>query len=219
MHIRNSVRRPILLAIVLVTVGVSAAAEVPGAGPFKGWGSLHPKAPAETSQFAFMVGEWNCTTKSLMPDGKTFTEGKATWIGYFILGGWAIQDDWISFGPNGQAVHGTNVRSFNPRTREWDNRWLAAGSQQWKYYAATKVGETMVMIGGEGKDPRGPYIDRNVFYDISADRWRWRKDRSWDGGTTWFEGVSFIEARRAGTAATSTSSDGKDSNAAVREGI
>lgn len=168
------------------------------AGPYKGWGTLHPKAPKETAQFAFLVGEWDCTTRSMMPDGKTFTEGKATWIGYFILGGWAIQDDWVQVGPNGQAFHGTNVRSYNPRTQKWDNRWLAAGTQQWKYYEATEVGDTMVMVGGEGEDPRGRFIDRNVFHDITDDSWKWRKDRSWDGGETWFEGVGFIEAKRVG---------------------
>jgi hypothetical protein len=28
-------------------------------------------------------------------------------------------------------------------------------------------------------------------------RWSWRKDRSYDGGETWIEGVGYIEATRA----------------------
>jgi len=161
-----------------------------------GFGSRNPHAPVETAQFDFIVGSWNCTTKFMKPDASGYAEGKARWIGYYILDGWAIQDDWIGVRPDGGESHGTNVRSFNPRTGTWDNRWLAAGSLEFKYFESEQVGDTMVMIGGEGKDGRGAFIDRNVFHDITADHWSWRKDRSYDGGETWIEGIGFIEATR-----------------------
>jgi hypothetical protein len=158
----------------------------------------HPDAPAETAQFAFLVGTWDCTTRSMKPDGSESLEGRARWTGYWILGGWALQDDWESPGPAGTVFRGTNVRSFNPQTGKWDNRWLSSGTLQWKYYEAEKVGGTMVMIGGEGRDGEGrEFVDRNVFYEIRPDSWKWRKDRSFDGGETWIEGVAHIEARRA----------------------
>jgi hypothetical protein len=178
--------------------------DVRSAGPYKGFGRIHPRAPEETRQFSFLVGEWNCKTRFRNADGSGYNEGRAKWIGYFILDGWAIQDDWVGYGPEGQEFHGTNIRSFNPRTKEWDNRWLPAGSLQWKYYSAEKQGPTMVMIGGEGTDPRGDYIDRNVFHDIERNHWAWRKDRSWDGGETWVEGIGFIEATRVGSAGPAT---------------
>ena len=53
------------------------------------------------------------------------------------------------------------------------------------------------MTGGGGSDANGEFIDRNTFYDIGPDSWKWRKDRSYDGGKTWFEGIGFIEATRA----------------------
>ena len=157
-----------------------------------------PAAPPETNQFAFLVGEWDCTTRDLKLDGSGHTEGRAKWTGYWILGGWAIQDDWESPTPDGGAFRGTNIRSFNPRTRKWDVRWLPAGTLQWKQYEAEKVGDTMVMIGGEGKSASGrAFVDRNVFHEMGADSWKWRKDRSFDGGHAWREGISFIECRRA----------------------
>jgi hypothetical protein len=162
-----------------------------------GRASVNPGAPKETTQFSFLVGAWDCTTRFLKPDGKGYLDGAASWLGYYVLDGWAIQDDWISIQPDGSEFHGTNIRSFNPKTRKWDNRWLPMGSLQWKYYEAEKVKDTMVMIGGEGKDARGEFVDRNTFYDISADSWRWRKDRSYDGGKTWIKGIGYIEASRA----------------------
>lgn len=166
----------------------------------RSFGSQHPDAPAETAQFAFLVGEWDCKTRFLGQDGQTYNEGSATWIGSYVIDGWAIQDFWIGHGPDGPGgvdFHGTNIRSFNPQTGKWDNRWLSAGNNQWKYYESEQQGDSMVMTGGEGSGPRGDFIDRNSFYEIGEDSWRWRKDRSWDGGETWFEGIGYIEATRA----------------------
>lgn len=179
------------LALAFSTLGAQPGVAADATGP-------HPDAPPETAQFAFLIGPWDCTTRSMKPDGSGFGEGSATWTGYWILGGWAIQDDWVSPRPGGRVFRGTNIRSFNPQTSKWDNRWLASGSLQWSYFEAEKDGDTMVMIGGEGRDRAGrDYVDRNIFHDIRSDSWKWRKDRSFDGGKTWIEGVSFIEARRS----------------------
>ncbi len=53
----------------------------------------------------------------------------------------------------------------------------------------------MVMIGGEGEDNFGAYVDRNVFSNTGPRGFDWRKDRSWDGGENWLEGVARIECR------------------------
>lgn len=182
--------KPTVAAVVLfvaVSVGSAAVAAT----------DLNPEAPPETAQFAFLIGDWDCVTKFMKPDGSGYSLGRARWSGSYILDGWAIQDYWIGYGPDGKEKHGTNIRTFNPETRKWDNQWVAAGVLQWVYFEAEQVGDTMVMIGGEGTDPNGDYVDRNTFYEIEKDSWRWRKDRSYDGGETWFEGVGFIDATRA----------------------
>lgn len=156
----------------------------------------HPDAPPQTEQFAFLVGSWNCQTRFMGPDGE-FTEGQATWTGHWVLDGWAIKDDWVSTLPDGREFQGFNIRSFNPRSGKWDNRWLPQVTLQWRHYESEMVGDTMVMTGGTGEDARGAFTDRNTFYDIGPDSWKWRKDRSYDGGETWIEGVGHIEATRA----------------------
>ena len=153
----------------------------------------NPAAPKETAQFAFLVGEWDCTIRRMRPDGSLGAPTGATWTGKFILDGWAIQDYWVSTNAEGGAAHGTNIRSFNPETGKWDNRWLASGDLQWLYFSAEKIGETMVMTGGERTDAAGrSYLVRNTFHDISADSWKWRQDRSADAGSTWLNGVAVI---------------------------
>ncbi len=159
------------------------------------FGRLNPEAPPETAQFDFFIGEWECTMKTMRPDGQGYGERKASWTAYYILDGWAIQDEWVSTAGQGGSGFGTNIRSFNPKTRKWDNRWLSSGSLQWKYFESEMVGDTMVMTG-EGVDPRGVFVDRNTFYDIEKDSWKWRKDRSYDGGESWIEGIALIDAKR-----------------------
>ena len=153
----------------------------------------NPGAPHETEQYAFLVGTWDCATRSMGPDG-TIREGGAIWKGYFILDGWAIQDDWTALDGSGQPLFfGTNIRSFNAKLGKGECRWLPSGSLTWKHLISWQEGKTMVMEG-EGEDQRGKFIDRNTFSNISGSRWSWKKDRSYDGGKTWFEGVSTIEA-------------------------
>ena len=161
-----------------------------------GFGSLSPDAPPETAQFGFLVGAWSCTTRNMRPDGSLHDGPNATWTGYYILDGWAIADDWISELPDGGTYHGTNIRSFNRETGKWDNRWLSEGSLRWKYFEAEQVGDTMVMTGGEGVDAQGrKLVDRNTFYEISKSSWKWRKDRSFDGGETYIQGVGHIHCQ------------------------
>lgn len=183
-------RTLLLSALVLSTLTTGSPPAAAGE-----YGELNPAAPPETAQYGFLIGEWQCTIRAMQPD-RSFKEGSATWTGRYILDGWAIQDHWISDQPDGSKAHGTNIRSFNPETKEWDNRWLSMGNLQWKYYSSVQQGDTMVMTGGEGSSPNGDFVDRNTFYDITADGWKWRKDRSFDGGESWFEGVAHITATR-----------------------
>ncbi len=150
---------------------------------------IHPDAPAETAQFAFLIGDWDCAMTAMTPDGKGTREIRATWSGRLILGGWAIQDHWYSVN-GGIGGWGTNLRWWNAELGRWENQWLNSRANKLSHFYADKVGETMVMLGGQGESAFGSFIDRNTFYDIGADAFRWRKDRSFDDGESWVQGVS-----------------------------
>ncbi|MDH3626737.1 MAG: hypothetical protein OEV00_13490 [Acidobacteriota bacterium] len=52
---------------------------------------IHPDAPPETTQYSFIIGKWDCTTRFMGgPDGK-YVEGRATWTGEYFLGGLSIR--------------------------------------------------------------------------------------------------------------------------------
>ena len=75
--------------------------------------SPHVKAPAETAQYGFMIGEWDCTIRSTLPDGTTI-ENHTVWRARWILGGWAVQDEWTSESGQAPPSWGTNIRSWDP---------------------------------------------------------------------------------------------------------
>ncbi len=193
---------PLALALGVAASLVATAFAAPASAD--DYGALNPAAPPETAQYSFLIGKWNCQTRSMRPD-QSFVEGTATWTGRYVLDGWAIEDLWISALPQGGEFQGKNIRSFNRETGKWDNRWLPQGTLQWKYFESEMVGETMVMIG-KGEDARGEFVDRNTFFDITPTSWKWRKDRSYDGGENWLEGVGNIEATLASASASASGS-------------
>lgn len=53
------------------------------------YGQLNQQAPLQTLQWGQLAGQWNCTTKTLMPDS-TWREGQAQWAFRYILDGFAV---------------------------------------------------------------------------------------------------------------------------------
>jgi len=170
-------------------------AGVPAEGPSGGIAEsiFHPSAPAETSQFAFLLGNHRCSGQQMQRDGSYKPRAEAQWNGRVILGGWAIEDEWIAPLPDGRVSRGINIRSFNRASTKWDNRWLPTGTLEWSYFEAERIGETMVMTGGMGEDAQGAYVDRNIFSEAGPKGFKWRKDRSWDDGENWLQGVATID--------------------------
>jgi hypothetical protein len=160
-------------------------------------GLRNPAAPPEAEQFAFLVGEWRCAVRRLQADGTRVAGPEARWTGYWILDGWAIQDDWVAPGPDGAPFRATTIRSFDPAAGRWTVRRLPQGALRWTDASAERVGDTLVLTGAPAVDPEGrSCLERATFYDIASDSFRWRQDRSYDAGATWIRGVVEVEARR-----------------------
>jgi len=59
----------------------------------KEYGNPSPKAPAELSQFTFIIGKWRCDVRLEGEDG-TWRPYQATWVGRYILDGYVIADEY-----------------------------------------------------------------------------------------------------------------------------
>lgn len=135
------------------------------------------KAPPETSQFGQLVGKWAISDSGLNAEGKWQDGNGADWNFYWILGGTAIQDDWISPGmdtpkPEAGRQYGTNIRIYNPKTSQWEMAWAANTSSRVDNFAATWVEDKLVMTGQPGGTET-----RITFYNITDQQFSWKMER------------------------------------------
>lgn len=185
----NTITVPLLFGILASLCAAEAIeAQDSGTGP-------NPAAPPETAQWAFFIGEWDCFTRSPQTDG-TVRTGKARWVAQWTLDGWAIRDDWYGLDADGTVTfHGMNIRSFNPRLKKWEVRWLPQGTLEWKQFSGERNGDRIVKVSEFVLNGR-PALDRTTWSQITDDSFLWTKDISFDNGATWREGVLVVEARR-----------------------
>ena len=158
-------------------------------------GTLNPDAPPETAQFGQLAGVWSASQQSRHPDGSWSDpiEG-SEWRFYYILDGHAIQDDWISLSPEGSDLPpflGTNIRIYNPNSKQWEIAWFDTGRRTMAHYTAKAAGDSIIMTGTESSGRKA----RNTFHSITDDTFYWRKEWTFDEGQSWTE-VARIVCRR-----------------------
>ena len=90
------------------------------------FGEANPNAPAALSRFAFLIGRWRCEARVRLPNGEWQTL-QATWLGRFILDGYAIADEYRMTGSSGELiVLGMNLRTYDATKQTWNIKWLHA---------------------------------------------------------------------------------------------
>lgn len=76
------------------------------------FGEPNPNAPAALSRFAFLIGKWQFEASARLADGEWQTF-RGTWLGRFILDGYAIADEYRMTGASGELiVLGLNLRTY-----------------------------------------------------------------------------------------------------------
>ena len=163
------------------------------------FGRLNPNAPSALSRFAFLIGGWRCEAKVTSANGEWQTL-QATWIGRFILDGYAIADEYRMTGSSGELiVLGMNLRTYDVIKQAWNIKWLNALAGTWIDLGPQELGG--VRFDGESiiyafKEPVAahPYT-RATYTNISEMHFTWRGEKS-DNGRAWSE-FMVVEAHRA----------------------
>ena len=163
------------------------------------FGTLNPNAPAALSRFAFLIGRWRCDARARLPAGEWQTF-QATWLGRFILDGYAIADEYRMTGPSGElVVLGINLRAYDAANQTWNLKWLNALSGTWVDLGPKELGG--VTVDGQSivysfKEPMAAHAyTRATYTNISEDHFTWRGEQS-DDRTTWDE-FMVLEAHRS----------------------
>lgn len=166
------------------------------------FGKLNPKAPAELSQFAFLIGNWNFEAKVNMADGQ-WSRFKGTWRGRYILDGYAISDEYRMTDLSGKLiVLGLNLRTYDASKQTWNIKWLNALTGTWMNLAPSELGgvrsdgQSMIYAFKETApvDSAQAYT-RATYTKVSGTHFTWRGEKSPDGNA-WSE-FMIVECHRS----------------------
>ena len=103
-------------------------------------GNPNPNAPAALSRFAFLIGKWRCEARVRLPDGEWQTL-QGTWLGRFILEGYAIADEYrMTDSSGGLVVLGMNLRAYDASKQAWNMKWLNALAGTWMDLGPEELG-------------------------------------------------------------------------------
>lgn len=181
----------IRVAIILCICAFTLLASVASAATALDYGQADQSAP-EYSQFEYYRGKWQSSMSRRQDDG-TFKrlDFVATIVVQYLSDGRTVQTEFIGSG----GFFSTDIRAFNPTTKQWEALFLNAQAQRWHQFNASLVDglmTTIVLGGYSGTEPFDvKVVDRIIDHD------RFQKDvyHSTDEMRTW-ESVYQIELTR-----------------------
>ena len=163
------------------------------------FGKPNTSAPAALSQFAFLIGRWRCEAKVKSANGE-WQAFRATWLGRFILDGYAIADEYRMTGTSGDLiVLGMNFRAYDAAKQTWNIKWLNALAGTWVDLGPEDLGG--VRFDGQSiiyafKEPVAAHAyTRTTYTNISKTHFTWRGEKS-DDGKAWSQ-FMVVEAYRS----------------------
>lgn len=156
----------------------------------QGFGTPNPQAPSALSRFAFLIGKWQCDARVRLVDGE-WQALQGTWVGRFILDGYAIADEYRMTGSTGELiVLGMNVRTYDATKQAWNIKWLNALAGTWVDLGPEELGgvtfEGRSIIYAFTEPVATHAYTRATYTNISENHFTWRGERS-DNGKTWSE--------------------------------
>ena len=150
------------------------------------YGDRHAAAPAELDLFSFLIGKWEGSGKTRLPDGTIAEYDGLTWIGRYALDGMAIIDELHAPQPDGTRGLGITLRYFDSQRDGWLVEFLNVTHSfirrqvNTRSGAVEKEGSTVVVTSVSDKS-----IIREHYRVIDEDSFVYTCDLSNDGGDTW----------------------------------
>lgn len=189
----SSIRTRVILGIFAVGVMTAAAVTTKVFGdPSATRDRPHPKAPAETAQLAFLIGEWKLEAWFPQPDGSK-REQIAAMTGRYVLDGFGVET--VSRYPGDPDFLGTRTLVYNRQAGKWIGSGINTLGNRKDFEGVFADGELTMIQSGMLFGGR-PGINRMVFFDIGPDGFKQRTDQSIDDGKTWREGTFGYTATR-----------------------
>jgi len=157
-------------------------------------------APAESGQFEFFIGSWDCAVSIHGPSGEVSLELRGRWEARWTHERRLLVDDLSLFLPDGTEVLGwVNLRTFCQETGCWE----ISGQRALAPTAPTRTTgrwiDGQMHLSFQTMDPSGRLENRVRFHEISDDGWSWHWDCRAAGAAeevAWCR-LTTIQARRS----------------------
>jgi hypothetical protein len=149
------------------------------------YGERNPQAPDELKLFSFLVGKWNGTGQTRLPDG-SHVQYELTWIGRYILSGMAIADEFHSLAPDGKPYLGISLRHFDTKHHSWIIEYLNVSNSFIRRQVNPQSGSvsldagTVVVISEDAQTRI-----REHYRVTDQNHFAYSSDLSRDGGRSW----------------------------------
>ena len=161
------------------------------------YGERNPSAPKELGAFAFLVGKWQGTGTTSLPDGTVAEFGGVSWIGRYVLDGTAIADELHAAYPDGRPFLGISLRQYDASRKTWIVEHLNVSESFLRKQVNGGSGSVEVDRGDVIVVTEGPTASREHYHVVDQGNWVYRMDVSTDGGRTWNEGQIEMTFRRS----------------------
>jgi hypothetical protein len=138
--------------------------------------------------YGWLIGQWEMDAVIHLDDG-TQHKGRGEIHFGWVLEGRAIQDVWILPG----VFYGTTLRIYDPNIDAWHILWSDPLRQVYTRQIGRAHGDGIVQ---DGKNDAGEPV-RWSFTEITPNSFRWRGERSRDGGASWQLQAEFFARRTA----------------------
>ena len=133
-------------------------------------------------QFGRYLGDWDIADSRLSDDGSEWLPGAgAKWNFVCIGNGTAVQDFWM---PSDGGV-GTNLRTYNAETEQWDIAWTFTGMAGFAHIQAVENESGHIVM--HYKSPIPDPLRRITFFPPDQAGWNWKLEVSSDEGKSWTE--------------------------------
>jgi hypothetical protein len=168
------IRNAIIISLLCLSEGLSgqtyAQYEVSPANPY---GLPNPKAPAQVTDFAPMIGKCQCTSETRNPDGSWAEPVDMTWTFKYIMNGMAVQDETLK----ADGAHSGSIRQYHADSARWYVHWYGSASptatlSAWEGNISAEKDKIVLYRDQAAPNGMEGYF-RLTFYDFTEKSYKW----------------------------------------------
>ena len=162
-------RTTAILIMALAAASTVTHAQTPAAS------SAPAPAPCTTTpqrhHFDFWIGEWDVTTKTGTPQGKSLIQS--------VSGGCALLENWTS----ARGGNGKSLNAWNPQIGQWQQYWIGQDGVVTEFRSSKFDGKSLTFFDKSETKPDS--LGRLTFTPLDSTTVRQHGETSIDGGKTW----------------------------------